>query len=635
MLQAIHDNLKGVFAIVILGALAVVFIFWGAEFVSVGGFSSTSGVEVNGQDLNVNQIRERYQEQLAQYQAATHADDVPKAIRDSVRKAVLDQAVRVALIQQRTRALRFQASDQAVLDSIHQIPAFQVDGKFSKDAYYATLRANNLEPANFEAQQRQDLAAQQLERGITATAFVLPGEFERREAILGEKREGGWFVVPASHFTASENPDEAAIAAWYDAHKAQFQTEARANLQYVDLDLADLAKSLTVTDQELRSYYEDNKDRYTTPERRRAQHILFTGDDAKAKAAAEAAYKRAVAGEDFGKLAEELSQDPGSAKQGGDLGWREEGFFVKPFADAVWSMKPGEIKGPIKTQFGWHVIKLDGVEPGKVETFEQVKPQLEVEYRRNHSEKLFNDLQDKLDTAAFEANGDMKHVADAMALPVKTLDGFTQKGAAELSESPGFVKMVFDPDVLNGSQIKTAQLSPSRVIAFKVVAYNAPHDRPLAEVHDAVKAAYVEELARKAAVAKADALVAELRKGADWDKVARPWADAAPKGPDTVSLHYVERGDPNAPAPIVDALFTAGRPAGDKPIYGTTVLPSGDATVWTLTFVKPGSVQAMSADDRKNALQAAQRASAMADSAVYVDELQSKAKVKVNEQLFE
>lgn len=635
MLQAIHDNLKGVFAIVILGALAVVFIFWGAEFVSVGGFSSTSGVEVNGQDLNVNDIRQQYQEQLAQYQAATHADDVPKEIRDSVRKAVLDRAVRAALIRQRTRTLRFQASDQAVLESIHQIPAFQVDGKFSKDAYYATLRANNLEPAYFEAQQRQALAAEQLENGITATAFVLPGEFERREALLNEKRETGWFVVRAAQFTADAKPDEAAIAAWYEQHKAQFQTEARANLQYVDLDLADLAKSLTVTDEQLRSYYDDNKDRYATAERRHAQHILFTGDDAKAKAAAEAAYKRAMAGEDFGKLAEELSQDPGSAKQGGDLGWRERDFFVKPFADAVWSMTPGEIKGPIKTQFGWHVIKLDGVEPGKVESFEQVKPQLEVEYRRNQSEKLFNDLQDKLDTAAFEANGDMKHVADAMALPVRTLDGFTHQGAAVLSESPGFVKIVFDPDVLNGSQIKTAQLSPSRVIAFKVVAYDAPHDRPLAGVHDAVKAAYVDELAHKAAVGKADALVAELRQGADWDKVARPWADAASKGPDTVSLHYVERADPKTPAPVIDAVFAAGRPSGGKAVYGSTMLPSGDAAVWTLTFVKPGSVQVLSPAGQKQAMRAAQQQIAFRDTTVYVDELQSKAKVKVNEQLFE
>ncbi len=636
MLQAIHDNLKGVFAMIILGALAVVFIFWGVEFVSVGGLSSSQGIEVNGEELSATEVRQDYQEEITRYQVALGGAEMPAELREQVKQDVLDRAIRNQLIRQRTSELRFRASDADVVEMLKEIPAFQVDGKFSKDAYYAALRSANLEPTVFEAQQKQLLAARQLDRGIYASSIVLPQEFARREALLNEAREIAWVVVPAAHFLDQVRPDDAAVTEFYERNRTSYQTEERANLQYIELDLADLAAGVQVTEEALRAYYEDNLDRYTAIERRRARHILITpdGDDAAAEARARVAYDRAVAGEDFSGLAAELSQDPGSASQGGDLGWAEKSAFVGPFGDAMWSMQPGEIKGPVRTEFGWHVIKLEAVEAGEVKSFEAVRPELEPEYRLAESERLFGDMQDQLDTEAFEAGGDLQRVAESLALEIRSVEGFTRAGGGELGNAPTLVDAVFSPDVLSGAQLRTLEVAPGRVVAIKVVAHEPPRDRPLDEVRAEVTAALEAEMARQAASERAAALAEELAAGAEWNGAARPWLPVGATEPTSATPRFVRRGEAAVPSEIIAAAFRAGAPAG-SPLYGTTGLASGDTAVWTVTYVRPGSPASLSPAQRAEAMRTARDASSLRDASVYVTKLRSQAEVKVNPQLFE
>jgi peptidyl-prolyl cis-trans isomerase D len=635
MLQAIHDNLKGVFAMIILGVLAVVFIFWGVEFVSVGGLTATQGIEVNGQDVNVSEVQQSYQEQVTQYQVATGVTDLPDEVREQIKQGVIDNAVANELIRQRTVDQRFRATDRDVLELLQQIPAFQVDGKFSKDAYYAALRAANIEPAYFEAQQKQVVAARFLDRGIFSSAFVLPREFERREALLNESREMAWVVLPTDRFVGGVKPDEAALAAWYEEHKADYRTAEQANLQYVEISLDDLAQSVQVTDETLRGYYEDNIDRYKVPERRRVRHILMASgdDDAAAEAAAKAAYDRAVAGEDFAQLAAELSQDTGSAAQGGDLGWADRETFVGPFADAAWSMQEGEIKGPVKTQFGWHVLKLEGIESSPTPSFEELRPQLEAEYRRAESEKLFGDLQEQLDTEAFEASGDLQRVADSLALEIRAAEGMTRQGGP-LGNAPELIEAVFDPEVLNGSQLRTVEIAPGRVVAVKVVAHQPPRDRPLEEVRDRVEAAYTTEQARKIAGERAAALAEELRGGADWNSLAKQWVPADVPDPSSATLRFIRRGEPAVPPAVSTAAFKVGQPDG-KPLYGTATLASGDAAVWTVTYVRPGSPATLAPAQRAAALREARDQASFRDASVYLAKLRSDAEIELNPQLFQ
>ena len=219
-----------------------------------------------------------------------------------------------------------------------------------------------------------------------------------------------------------------------------------------------------MTEEAVRQYYEENKARYTQAGRRHARHILIEagGDEKAAEEKARRAYERAAAGEDFAALARELSDDTGSKESGGDLGDAERSDFVGPFGDAVWSMKPGEMRGPVKTEFGWHVIKLEGVTPETIQSFEEVRAELETEYRHSQVEKAFGDAQEELDTRAFESSGDIAAVAAQMKLPVKRVERYTRAGSAELGATPKVTEAVFSPDVLAGRELRTVEIAPGK-----------------------------------------------------------------------------------------------------------------------------------------------------------------------------
>ena len=296
-------------------------------------------------------------------------------------------------------------------------------------------------------------------------------------------------------------------------------------------------------------------------------------------------------------------------------------------------MQEGEIKGPVRTQFGWHVLKLEGIEASTMPTFEEMRPQLEDEYRRAESEELFGDLQEQLDTVAFEASGDLQRVADSLALDIRSVEGFTRQGGA-LGDSPELVAAVFDPEVLNGSQLRTVEVAPGRVVALKVVAHQPQRDRPVEEVRDQVVAAYTLEQARKLAGERAAALADELRDGADWNAVAAGWIPKDVTDPSSARPRFIRRGEPAVPPAVSTAVFKAGQPEG-KPVYGTATLASGDAAIWTVTYVRPGSPATLAPAQRAAAMREAREQSSLRDASVYIAKLRSEADVKVNPQLFQ
>lgn len=633
MLQTIHDKLKGIFAVTILVALGIVFVFWGVNFSSnISGFSKAKGIEVNGRELPVEEVRRTYQEQMSRIQAAMGDAGVPEEMRASIQQRVIDDAVRQELIRQRTAELEFEATDGEVLETIRQVPAFQVDGKFSADAYHAALSSIGMSPERFEAEQRQFVLARQLDRGLYASSFVLPGELDRRVALRDERRTLGWVTVPAKSFEPAVAVDDAEVAKYYEANTSRYMSEEAATVDFVELDIDAYAAKADVSEDALRQYYEENKARYTQPGRRHARHILFAagGDDKAAEAKAKQAYARAVAGEDFAKLARELSEDPGSKESGGDLGNAERGDFVGPFGDAVWSMQPGEIRGPVKTDFGWHVIKLESVSPETTKPFEDVRAEIESEYRHSQVEKAFGDAQEELDTASFEAQGNIVAVAQKTGLPLKRIEHYTRAGSAELGATLKVTEAVFAPEVLAGREIRTVEIAPGKVVALAVKAYSPAKPKPFEEVRAEATAAWRLEQAGRLAAARAAEVVATLGKGDAWAASVAPWrGDGATSEPKAVG-----RQDESVPQPVRDAAFRASVPAG-QPRYGTATLPNGDTAIWAVTAVEKGKLATMTADGRQQAHDEARDRSAMSDATVYIAALRKNADVDVNPKVFE
>ncbi|MGA1640813.1 MAG: SurA N-terminal domain-containing protein [Steroidobacteraceae bacterium] len=633
MLQAIHDNLKGVFAMIILGVLAVVFVFWGVEFVSVGGVTSTQGIAVNGEDVDVEPVRREYQEQVARYQSAFPGQDLPEEILTDLREESLRRAVTRELVRQRTSDLRLRASAAEVLESIRSIPAFQVAGQFSRDAYFAALSSANLKAAAFEAEQREALAAQHLERGVAGSAFVLPSELERRVALLQEQREVAWVVLPRGSFRpAPGQVDESALMAWYEDNRERYRTEEQVDISFVELSLDALSAAAEVDEAALRGYYEENLERFVSAERRRVSHILIAAGEG-AREAAQKAYERATAGEDFAALARELSADPGSASAGGDLGWQDQATFVGPFGDAAWAQAPGVVGEPVETEFGWHVIKVLEVEPGETKGFDEVRAELEGEYRLAETERRYGELQDELETLAFESGGDLARVAEPLGLTPRGLQGITRAGHPALGDA-GTAARLFTAEAIAGTEVVAIEPAPGRVLAVRVTTHRPAADRPLEEVRERALAAYLDQEAAQAALARAEELAVSLRGGGEWAALSRPWVPRDAVEPTSVTARMITRDEAAVPPTVTEAAFAAAAPSAGA-TYGVTTLGTGDAVVWRLGGVLPGSLSGLPPQLREQSRQEARQRAAFADMATYMAGLREEAEVEVNPQLFQ
>jgi peptidyl-prolyl cis-trans isomerase D len=626
MLQSIHDKLKGWVAGVVLGAIGLVFVFWGINWTLS---APTYAAKVNGSEISSNEVRQAYQQQLAQIERQSNVP-LDDAMRNEIKHRVLEQYVASEALVTRADDLGYRVSDSELLAEMAKVPALQVDGKFDYAHALAVLNAQGRSPAEIEGLFRRDAKLRQLDTALNASSFATPTELKEFRALTGQQREFAWLTVSAAKYAAGATPDEAAVKAYYDAHKSDYMTPETVNLRYVELSLEKLASKVSVDDSQLKAYYEEQKtktpERFQQAEQRRVRHVLLSvndpKDDAAVKAKAEGILKRAQAGEDFSKLAKEFSQDPGSAAQGGDLGWSERKIFVGPFADAAFDMKVDEIKGPVKTQFGYHILKLDGIQPAAVKTFEQAKAELETEYKRNEAERLFNNAQDQLADAALQNATDIDVVAKKAGLTVQEVPDFSRgEGGGALGKVPAVIDAAFSQDVLDGRLSSLVEVEKGRGVVLRATDHKLPQQKPLETVRTDVVAAWKKQRGVELASAAAADAKKRLTAGESWDAVAKSLGAAVspPK--------FISRNDQAVPMEVRVTGFRAPKPV-QKPIYETLSLGDGDAAVLALSAVRedPNAVAIRDADIRLQ--YAAQMASGEAQS--YAAGARADAKITLN-----
>jgi peptidyl-prolyl cis-trans isomerase D len=516
------------------------------------------------------------------------------------------------------------------------VPLFQVDGKFDKAHAVAVLRAQGRSPLEIEALFRRDAKLQQLDAALNLSSFATPTELRRIRALTKQQREISWLTLSAGKYAAAATPDEAALKTYYDAHKGQYMTPETVTLRYVEISLAALAAKVAVDDAQLKTFYDEQKvktpDRFTQAEQRRVSHILLPvanpAEDAAVKAKAEAILKRAQGGEDFAKLAKEFSQDPGSAQQGGDLGWSERKAWVAPFADAAYGMKVDEIKGPVKTQFGYHILKLAGIKPATVKTFDESKAELETEYRRNEAEKLFNNAQDQLADAALQNATDIDVVARKAGLTVLEVPMFSRSdGGGGLGKVPAVIEAAFSQDVLDGRLSPMVEVEKGRGVVLRATDHKLPQQKPLEAVRPELVAAWKKQRGVELAAGAAAAAVKRLDAGESWDAVAKSVAANAATLPQPPK--FVGRADQDVPLEVRTQVFGQARPAG-KPLYGDAELGNGDAAVIEFSAVREEPGDPKLQDLAMRSQFAAQIASTEAQS--YAAGARAAAKVVLNPQ---
>jgi peptidyl-prolyl cis-trans isomerase D len=530
MFDFIHGNKRIVQIILIL--IALTFAFWGVESYRMGGLGSDVAT-VAGQKISQQEFDNalRGQQEAMRKQLGAEAD---AALLDGpeMRRAVLESLIESRLQGAQARQVGLVVSDSELAKVISGIEPFQEDGKFSQARYELLLRNQGMTPVIFEHQVRQDLARQQLTEGLSGTAFISETVLDRLIKISQEQREVSFLSFSPADFVAQVKLEPDAAKTYYEANRDEFRVPEQAKVEYVALSADTLAAQMEVTADELKKYYQENNAKYHGSEERQASHILIKPqtDEAEARAKAEQLYQQALQNpEAFPKLANEHSQDPGSAAKGGDLGYFGKGVMAKPFENAVFAMKVGEIKGPVQTDFGFHIIKLTGIKPGVERSFEEVRTSIEQELKKQKANRKFAELAESFSNMVYEQPDSLKPAADAFKLKIEQSD-WIKRGA----QNPGvfanakLLDAVFSADATKEKRnTEVIEVTPGTLVSARIVDYQPPSLKPFEEVKSEIAAQLLLKEADKRAEEEAKAVLASLREGKE---AKRQWTS-----PQTVS----------------------------------------------------------------------------------------------------
>ena len=635
MLQVFRESLGRYIAIAILALIGVTFIFFGIDF-SITQLSYAA--KVNGEAIPIREYENSLQRTQNEYQQQLRielSDDMQLAIRQQV----LDEMVMREVLLQRAIESGYRISDARVEQSIRDTAAFQIGGEYSEDVALSVLRDNGLTVEGFRLSQREQLTLIEFEEAVNESAFITPAEFRRYIEVYFEKREIGYALFAAASFAGQVTIEDAAIGQFYSDNEAQFQTEEEVDLEFVVLDLATIAAATEVSEDELRRFYETEAERYAGSEERHVRHILIeaAGDDREA-ARAEAARvrERLDAGEDFAALAAELSDDAGTRNAGGDLGWYVRGVLDDgPLDEALFAMTVGAVEGPVESEFGFHILRLDEVRAGAQLSFESVRPELRDELARVKAASEFYDRATELAEMALDAGSDLAGVATEFGLTLETLTGLTRGGAVDRFVDPApFLEAAFDEDTLASGRVSDLiELSDSSVAVLRVTAHRPQTLQPLEAVSAEIREILIQERAAELAAEAAAAFFAAVDTAAVAAGTQDPAALAVAQGASWTGRVSVERGSAAAPGPVISTVFAQPRPAAGSVGIARAPLDNGDEAVVLIYSASPGVPDDIPSGDREQGQEQLVGQAAQAEINAFASGARERARIRVPDQI--
>ena len=563
----------------ILGIIVIVFIFWG-----VGSFRSQRLdvlTKVNGENILMESYRLAHAKILDNYKQM-FGGQIPEGFlaRIDIKQQVLNGLIEETLIRQTASEMGILISDMEVQNTILGIPAFNPNGVFDQRLYERSLRGARLTPAIFEAEVRQRLLTDKLKTllfsGLTVT------EAEAREHYMFENEEVNlsYLLINVSECEAKVNATKQDLTFWYESHSEKYMTEPQIKLRYLALKESGIVDDANVTDLEIGAYYKDHRNEYEVKERRRARHILFKiSEDAdedsieKIHKKAEKIRDRIENGEDFTKLAKENSEDAKSAENGGELGFFARGMMVKPFEETVFSMKEGEVSKPVLTRFGWHIIKLEKIEPGRVKPLTEVKNSIATKLKAQKAKNMIwdraNDAYDQIIQL-----GSLNAYAEQHNVELETTELFSRKKSpAVIVGDPELLKTLF---ALNSGELSSLLQIHQGILIAEILEKKAPYLSPLEEAKERVKKDYVRKRAKDLCRLKAQKLL-EAAKKQGIEAVSKN------KGLKIQETGFFKRTDRTAKGKLPPTVAQAGFFLYEGKAYPDEVAESGDS-VYILAF---------------------------------------------------
>ncbi|MHB1951848.1 MAG: SurA N-terminal domain-containing protein [Acidiferrobacteraceae bacterium] len=627
MLSTIREKTQGWIGFVLLGSITVPFALWGIS----SYFSSSSResvAKVDGTSISIATYRSALRSERAQYEQAFGQRINPTLFSSPVFKQAALRAVinRELLIRDAERSgYRVPNAQLGVI--IRHLPQFRVKGHFDPARYQQVVHDLGYGVSQFESLMRANVLISQMRYGIAGSAFVTRSDVGRLLRLLAEKREITYAVFAPADFPVQVSPAE--IKAYYQKHLADFTKPAEVRLDYVHLDAAALAPGIRVSEARLRRLYDRHREQFTMPEERRASHILIALPPHPTAAQKSAALKtiavierKLKAGVPFAVLARKYSQDPGSAAKGGDLGFIRQGALPPAFDHALFSMKLGTVAGPVRTPFGYHLIKLTAIKPGRTKSFAEARGELEQMAQQRLASRRIPRLADRLRRLVYLHSKSLVPAAQALHLTVKETGWVSPNGGGSgAATGPTVLKAAFSPDVLKlGHNSSVIHVGPRSYVAVRVAESRPPVVTPLTAVRARIVALLKVRLAQARAKKRADALVASLEQGKAAPAAGPVWHHPAP---------FTREDNAKLDPALVRAAFKAGWPGQKKPVYGETKLSSGAYAVFALRRVIAGkpSEAGVAARDEMGQILANYRGNDLYTG--YLDNLRSRAKIKI------
>jgi peptidyl-prolyl cis-trans isomerase D len=545
------------------------------------------------------------------------------------RVAVLENLVRQRVLLGHALRSGLTITPEQVRAMIAQAPVFQENGQFSLAMYQQFLKNRNQTAAQFENTVRQDILLRQLSGVYAETSFVPRTVAERLMRITEQQREMSHALISPERFVGSVKLEDGAAKKYYDANQDEFRTPEQVRVEYVTLSTEASLAQVPIEPQEVKQYYEQNQRQFGVAESRQASHILIAvdktaGADAKQKARAQAEQIRAEVLKSpnaFAELAKKHSQDPGSAAKGGDLGSFTRGSMVKAFDDAVFTMKVGEISQPVESDFGFHIIRVTGITPGTTRSFEQARPEIESELKKQRAGRLYAELAEKFNNTVFEQSDTLKPAAELLKQTPQQSGWITRAGAQDPKlNNPKLIQAVFSDDVLlNKRNSEAVEIAPGTIVSARVIEHKPSAMQPFDSVKGAIEKKLVDTRAAQLAAQEGRQQLEALRQGKD---AQVQWTPA----------QVVSRADPKGlPEPVMRQLFKAE--ASKVPAYSGVEAPGGGYMLLRITkVIEPEKVDRA---QQKSMSEGLAQLTGEEHFAAYVASLKDKAKVSLNKEQIE
>ena len=612
MLQTMREHARGVFGWLIIGSIIAVLAVFG--FGSLTFFTNSEPAVATVGDSRVTQAEyaaelERQRQQLA----ASFGDSFDPALVQQlgIPERVLESLVNRELLRAAAEEAELAPPGGALDEIITTMPQFQGDLGFDEDRFRFTLQSVGMTPASFRSAMGADLSVDQLTSGIVESSFLTEAELRALATVLLQTRDIAWLRLAPSEFEAEVTVDEQALEAFYEARRSAYRAPTRVRIEALRLDRFDFEAEQEVTEAEVLAAYEREKAAFEGQEQREAAHILLAETDARdlaaARSLAETLLQRLEAGEDFAKLAEAYSDDPGSASDGGKLGAAARGTFVGPFEEALFSMAPGELRGPVETEFGVHILRLDRVFTTELPSFDELAFSLQERLRAEAAEAAFAEAKAKLEVLAYEAP-DLTEPAEALGLTLERPEPFSRDGGEGIFATAAVREAAFSNEVREeGYNSEVLEPRDGLAVVLRVIEEIPARDQTLDEVREAVTQEFIAEVSARLAEDAAQAVLDALATGTSIFEVTQA------EGREWVREEGLLRTNTELPSALRDAAFRLAPPTAEELRRLDRVrLPSGEQLVLILTDVRPGNFDALT-EEQKASLKAqlAQRSQGM------------------------